>query len=226
MSTHTPVPALQDVGHSLSTVERELERALGENDLARRELDRRKTALLAAEHRLTNIEMAAAIIQDAAFQWKRETAGRVDRAVSSALSAVFETEYRFTTKWVTRRGKIEADFEVRGGGVAGAATADLDILTNRGGGIRDIAAFALRVAVWWMTSPRPAPVLVLDEPFRFVSSSFHATEQVRGLLEELSREFGVQIVLITHETELQVGKVYTIRAGGVDTGGETECPDE
>jgi len=209
-------PRLADIGHTLREKELELERSLAELNLRRRQLSQLAAQVESAESRLTTVEMSLAVVQDAAFRWKQETAGRVDRAVSAALSAVFETEYRFTTRWVTRRGKVEADFEVRGGGVSGAQSADLDLLTNRGGGIRDIAAFALRVAVWWMTTPRPAPVLVLDEPFRFVSSSFHATAQVRGLLEELSREFGVQIVLITHETALQVGKVYMIRDGEVE----------
>lgn len=64
----------------------------------------------------------------------------------------------------------------------------------------DVAAFGLRLACLMLSRPRPARVLVLDEPFKFVSSSYR--ENLVALLTELSDEFGLQIVLITHLPEL------------------------
>jgi DNA repair exonuclease SbcCD ATPase subunit len=42
--------------------------------------------------------------------------------------------------------------------------------------------------------------LVLDEPFKFVSSGYR--ENLVALLAELSEEFGLQVILITHLPEL------------------------
>ena len=77
--------------------------------------------------------------------------------------------------------------------------AELDPLQSCGGGILDVAAFGLRLACLMLQRPQPARVLILDEPFRFVSS--HYRSNVRALLSELSQEMGVQIIMVTHIEE-------------------------
>ena len=78
-------------------------------------------------------------------------------------------------------------------------------MTAAGGGVVDVAAFALRLSCYLIMSPRPEPVIILDEPFRFVSKEYQG--QVAELLEELSAKLGLQFVIVTHEEELEVGNV-------------------
>lgn len=85
---------------------------------------------------------------------------------------------------------------------------EIDPMSASGGGVIDVAAFALRLACLLLATPRPRRLLVLDEPFRFVSAKYRP--KIRALLLQLSEELGVQIILVTHITELQIGTVHTI----------------
>jgi len=45
----------------------------------------------------------------------------------------------------------------------------------------------------------------MDEPFRFLSEGYRPN--VRELLEGLSEDLGVQIIMITHIQDLEIGNV-------------------
>lgn len=127
---------------------------------------------------------------------------QISTIVSRCLSAVFEDPYEFRILFEQKRGKTEARMVfVRDG-------QEIDPMSASGGGVIDVAAFALRLACLLLTSPRPRRLLVLDEPFRFVSAKYRP--KIRALLLQLSEELGVQIILVTHITELQIGTVHTI----------------
>jgi DNA repair exonuclease SbcCD ATPase subunit len=53
-----------------------------------------------------------------------------------------------------------------------------------------------------------SPILILDEPFKFVSAGNLA--RVRQLLESLSEEMNIQILMVTHLDELKIGKVIEL----------------
>jgi DNA repair exonuclease SbcCD ATPase subunit len=85
-----------------------------------------------------------------------------------------------------------------------------------GGGAVDVAAFALRVASWSMQRPRTRPVIILDEPMRFLSPDLQP--KASDMLQELSQKLGLQFIIVTHEEELtqQVDKVFEVlKKGGV-----------
>jgi ABC-type sulfate/molybdate transport systems ATPase subunit len=48
----------------------------------------------------------------------------------------------------------------------------------------------------------------LDEPFRFISANYRPA--VKKMLEELSEKMQVQILMVTHASELTTGKVVEI----------------
>jgi len=85
---------------------------------------------------------------------------------------------------------------------------EVDPLTASGGGVVDVAAFALRVACLVLYRPRLSRVVVLDEPFRFVSMQYQ--ENVRQMLEQLSTDMNIQIVQVTHNPNLTTGKVIDL----------------
>lgn len=76
------------------------------------------------------------------------------------------------------------------------------------GGVLDVAAFALRLSCLVMHKPVLQRVLILDEPFRFVSAKYRP--RIKGLLIRLSKEFEVQIVQVTHQPEYMIGKVVEL----------------
>jgi ABC-type sulfate/molybdate transport systems ATPase subunit len=83
-------------------------------------------------------------------------------------------------------------------------------MNGAGGGVVDVAAFALRLACLMLRRPKGRRLLVLDEAFRFLSERKEYRNRVRDLLVSLSEEMQVQVVLVTHDPVLEVGKVVEI----------------
>ena len=69
-----------------------------------------------------------------------------------------------------------------------------------GGGVVDLACFALRVACWSMEVPRRRPVLILDEPFRHLSSSL--IPAAADMLKAVAEHLGLQIIMVSHKDGL------------------------
>ena len=143
------------------------------------------------------------ILQHVAQEVQNQVHSRISAIVTRCLSTVFgEDAYEFDIQFEMKRGKTEAKLQfVRDG-------ESVDPLTASGGGVVDVAAFALRLAALVLTKPHRRRLLVLDEPFRFVSSSYR--EKVRQLIITLSEELGIQIIMVTHDPALQVGNVVEI----------------
>ena len=83
-----------------------------------------------------------------------------------------------------------------------------DPVNEAGGGVIDVAGFALRVSALLLQKPQRRRLIVMDEPFRFLSADRRHTIPV--MLEYLAEEFDLQFVFITHMEELTIGKVIQV----------------
>lgn len=167
-----------------------------------RTLGKDKTELAAAEEVLKNAQTAQEILQRLAQAVQQKAHERISEVVSSCLSAVFDDPYQFKIVFERKRGKTEANLRFLRRGL------EVDPLTASGGGMIDVAAFALRVACLMLHRPRLSKVVVLDEPFRFVSAQYQ--DNVRQMLEGLAKDMGVQIIFVTHINNLATGKIIEI----------------
>lgn len=146
---------------------------------------------------------AQKIAQGVAEAVQQQAHARIAAVVTRCLKAVFgEDAYEFRIDFAQKRGKTEARLLFVRDGV------DVDPTTAAGGGCVDVAAFALRLACLVLSLPRRRKLLVLDEPFKWVSKDYRPA--VRELLLKLSEELGVQIVMVTHMPDLMVGNVIEI----------------
>jgi len=119
--------------------------------------------------------------------------------VSSCLSAVFDDPYRFQISFVKKRGKTEAVLSfVRG-------ELEVDPLDSAGGGVVDVAAFALRVACVLASTPQLRKLIVLDEPFKFLHRDLRP--RIGTMIMKLAVEFNIQFIIVTHFPEIEIGKV-------------------
>lgn len=136
------------------------------------------------------------LLQQAAQSIQTQAHQRIATLVTEALASIFQEEApSFEIAFERKRGKTEAILSFRKGELL------LSPLDASGGGVVDVAAFALRLAAITLARPRRRSLLILDEPFRFVSRDY--LPRVRSLLERLSSELGIQIVLVTHLAQLQ-----------------------
>jgi len=134
--------------------------------------------------------------------FQQQAHSKIAGVVSDCLSSVFDDPYEFHIVFDRKRGSTEARLRFTRRGL------DVDPLTASGGGMVDVAAFALRVACLILSRPRLARVLVLDEPFRFVCAQYQ--DNVRTMLEQLSEEMGIQIIMISHNENLATGETVEL----------------
>ena len=158
--------------------------------------------LLELEDKLSFAQDAQNILQHVAQAVQQEAHDRIAGVVSKCLETVFDEPYEFKIVFDRKRGKTEAKLLFSRNGM------DVDPLTASGGGVVDVAAFALRLACLVLTRPPTRRIIVADEPFRFVSAEYRG--RVRRLLETLSEEMKVQFVMVTHIDALKCGKVVEL----------------
>ena len=164
-----------------------------------------------AKHRATSLALEAAtaslqgkraeyeallkvkeIVQTISLDCQQQCQRRIAHVVTRCLEAVFgESSMRFALLFEQKRGQTE----VRGV-LLDPEGHELDPMNSCGGGVLDVAAFGLRLACMMLSRPRPSKVLVLDEPFCALSKNYQP--KAAALLSELSLEFGLQIIMITH----------------------------
>lgn len=129
----------------------------------------------------------------------------VSQVVTRCLKAVFgESAYEFEIRFEKRRGKTEAVLTFVKNGDA------FEPLDSVGGGVVDIASFALRVACIACSLPKLRKLVVLDEPFRHLQVSLRPV--AASLLEELAKEMDFQFIIISHFQDFQseAGKVIKL----------------
>jgi hypothetical protein len=146
------------------------------------------------------IEQAQLIIQSVAQDTQKQLTYYINDMVSAAIEAVFPGDgYLFFLEFVPRRGRTEADLFL-----ANAQGKRIDPGDADGGGLVNVVAFALRIALWSLMKPS-RPTFILDEPFHFLHSR-EAHAKVAELLKTVSQPTkanpqGLQIIMITGEDE-------------------------
>lgn len=160
-------------------------------------------ALAEARKRIDFTLQAQKIVQEVAEAIQNQAHRQIASVVSRCLETVFEDNaYEFQINFEQKRGRTEAEL------VFIRDRLEIDPTEAAGGGVVDVAAFALRLACLMLSIPRRRKLLLLDEPFRFLSKEYRP--KIRELLIELAKELKMQMVIVTHDPMLQIGKVVEI----------------
>jgi DNA repair exonuclease SbcCD ATPase subunit len=140
-------------------------------------------------------EKALTIIKEVGRKTQEKLQFHISDITSLALDAVMpEDPYKLTMEFVDRRDKNECDLRFERQGNL------MKPLDSSGVGAIDVASFALRIAAWSIQFPKSRPVIILDEPFKFLDKSKHG--RASEMLKELSLKLGLQFIIVTHEEGL------------------------
>lgn len=139
-------------------------------------------------------EKALTIIREVGLRTQQQLEVHISNITTLAQEAIFDDPYKVVVEFVQRRNKTECDISFERDGEK------INPLAASGGGPVDVAAFALRVASWSMQNPRSRNVLILDEPFRYLSVGL--LPKAGEMLKQLSEKLNLQIIMVTHEEEL------------------------
>jgi DNA repair exonuclease SbcCD ATPase subunit len=151
---------------------------------------------------LENLQVSRSLIQKAAQLTQEKLSVHIGDLVSLALRSVFEDPYEFQAVFENRRNSMECDLNfVKNGN-------EYKPLDSCGYGAADVASFALRIAYWSLGATRP--VLIWDEPFRQLDKKKQG--MAAEMVARLSKELGLQIIIITHSDELaeSADKVFRV----------------
>ena len=155
-----------------------------------------------AQKLLSDTKTAKDIAQTVAQGIQQRAHQNIANVVSRCLEAIFDDPPQFKIHFERKRNRTEARL------VFVRNDHEVDPLSSDSGGVVDVAAFALRLACLLLSRPKLRPIIVLDEPFRALHADIRP--RVKTLLEELSKELKVQIILVTHDEALGAGTIIEL----------------
>lgn len=188
--------------NSVDSLRQKVNKHLANLNVARTNCCNLKEDLDEADEHLEAVSEAQELAQHVAQAVQQKAHDQIAEVVSRCLSAVFDEPYIFRIHFERKRGRTEARLIFERDGM------EVDPMTASGGGVVDVASFALRLSCLMLNKPPLRRVLILDEPFKYVSEDYR--ERVRELLETLAREMKVQFVVVTHIQELKTGTVVEV----------------
>lgn len=148
---------------------------------------------------------AQAILQEIAKKVQQKAYQTISQTVTRCLRLVWpERDYRVEILTERKRNHTESQIVIYKKEVL-----ITDPVEEMGGGVIDVISFALRLVCLLMSKPTRRKVLFLDEPFRQIHES--KSDAICVMLESLSKEMSIQIVMVTHNSNLITGKVIRIQ---------------
>jgi len=157
---------------------------------------RKEIAVLKKE--LIYSEQAQMIIQKVAQETQKQLEWHISEIVTLALASTFDNPYIFKAEFVMKRGKTECNLFFERDGYR------VNPILEAGGGAVDVAAFALRVAMWSLSKSNWRNTLVFDEPFKNINDKTRKTqERVVEMAKELSKKLDLQFIIITMIPEFE-----------------------
>jgi DNA repair ATPase RecN len=154
------------------------------------------------KRRYEGASKARVIIQRVAQETQKNLEFHLSHLVTTALAAVFPEEIEFVARIEVRRGQTECDLFFKEFGQ------EYDPLEGSGFGPVDVASFALRITFWSLNKNRPT--FILDEPFRNVSPDLQ--HKVSDMLKMVSEKLGVQIIMVSHQEDINIAADKTFLA--------------
>ena len=186
----------------LSDVRKRINAAKVKYDVSVAALEDACNEVISCETACADADDAQEIVQAVAETVQEEAHKRIAGVVSRCLETVFDEPYRFNINFERARGRTEAHLVF----IRGEHT--VNPIDASGGGVVDVAAFALRLASIMLARPPKRRLVILDEPFKFVSAEYK--DRIRMMLEGLSEDLGVQFVMITHDEALCCGRILEV----------------
>lgn len=142
-----------------------------------------------------DLEALQVYVQTIAKEMQEELRFSLEGIVNTALDAIFPGRYQFKIELRVARNKTEL---VLGLSSTEFPDISMDPVSSNGGGLTDVLAFSLRIAVLLISKRRR--ILLLDEAMKFVSSDLKP--EAFQILKRLSKDFGIQVIAVTHDQEM------------------------
>ena len=170
----------------------------GELSILRASKVRYQEQIASKQVSLEYILEAQQLLQQTAQKTQSRLSFHISNFISSNLEAIWgEDAYTFSMEFIEKRNKTEVSMLLH----TPEGDVSLDSLNNvrGGGGVLDIVAFGLRIALWSLQSQKQK-VMILDQPLSNLDQEH--LPKAGELIKELSDKLGIQFIIINHNPAL------------------------
>lgn len=174
-------------------------RMKGKLDLLKENLSEQETTLEETKAKLESFTKARSVIQIVALNTQRNLEYHLSNLVTTAIWAINPAWPKFVVEISIQRNKTECNLFFEEFGVKQRPK------NCSGGGVKDVASFALRIARWSLNKNRAT--FFLDEPFRNVSPDLQ--EKTSEMVKMTSEELKLQIIMISHQEDINIASDKT-----------------
>jgi DNA repair exonuclease SbcCD ATPase subunit len=188
---------------NIEIVKKRLDRLLSQYETAKQNVRQEREALQKAKAEVKAVNEAQQVAQAVAASIQQHAHEQLASVVTRCLEAVFDDAYQFKIDFQRKRGKTEARLYFK------RRTLEVDPKTGSGGGVLDVASFALRLTRIMLAQPASRRLLVMDEPMKFLHGEIERARCCE-LIKKLAEETGFQFIIATGLDWLRVGKVVEI----------------
>lgn len=174
------------------------EQEKGKSKLLNNQINELKVGLKNLKREIKVCKKAGVIIRTVAQETQKLIESNISEIVTLALRSVFSNPYTFHLKFIQKRNKTECNFFFE------RNKYKINPLLEAGGGVIDVASFALRVAIWVLLKPKYRNVLIFDEPFKNINDKTRETHRrIAKIVKMLSDKLELQFIIITMIPELE-----------------------
>ena len=171
----------------------EKNKILEEEYLKKVEKERKERENLEDEN-LTLTELKEFLFQISA-NYREDICSLFTNLVTEALTSIFEKEIKFEIKLYSYRNEPAVDITVT------EEDLEVDPQKSCGGGVNDIISLVLKIIFIYLKNSNR--ILILDESLKFLSRNY--LEQASSFIRDISQRMNLQIILVSHKPELEVG---------------------
>lgn len=164
-------------------------------------LDRLKADKEALQYKLEVSKEGSIVVTKAIEDTHKSLETSITDIVNHAMQLVFQEPYELSFK-LSQRGSASKTSQVVLSLKKAGVEIDKNLKKSVEGGMLTIISLVLRIA-FLSLKPDMRKVLILDEPFGAIarkedSRGSSALDRTFSLVERISKEFGVQMIIVTH----------------------------
>lgn len=144
---------------------------------------------------ITHSNKARDLILKVSQETQRIVEIKITNLITTAIQEIISPEYECRVDFDLKNNQLIADVWVV------KNEKESEPMFGHGGGVVDIFSMSSRLSLWSLSPEgmRTRPILILDEPFKFVSEAFH--NNVSTVLNKVKNKLGIQIIMTTHIKE-------------------------
>jgi hypothetical protein len=184
------------------------EQRIGSRDTYAKQKAEKEQELVLANQKYENVIKARAVVQAVAKETQQSIEIHISNLVTMALASVFPEPYEFKLEFVERRNSTEADRVF----LKNDNRID-DILNFGGGGVADVANFALIISLWALKKTRP--IFINDEPDKFLHNIAYQ-ERASAMMKMLCEKLSIQMIIVSDQQNIIAAADKVIRIGCKD----------